>query len=214
MNKFAHILQVSEECYIKNIYGDFRLRVFRIETSPENIFSIATLYVLPLFDGCLTRINSACITSETFGDTQCDCKWQLEESFRMIAKAKNGIIIYLSHHEGRGVGLFHKVQTMNAMENDKSLCSATAFQKLHLTPDLRNYDCVMPILNWFGVNEIRMITNNPEKIKAQENLGVNVIDRIPLVSEDASLQEYLNKKKEKFGHIISNVPTPLISAME
>lgn len=198
---------MTEECIIHNSFDTFKLRVFRIEVKPDVIKSIVVIYMGLIKNGCLTRINSACITSETFGDTNCDCKWQLDETFRLISKARSGLIIYISHHEGRGVGLFHKVQSMHLMQLD-NLASEVAFKRLHLVPDARNYDFVMPILNWFGLQKITMITNNPDKIKSIQQLGICITERIPLVTTDPLLKAYLVSKQKRQGHIISFAESP------
>lgn len=201
------IIQISEECGIKNAYGNFRLRVFRIETSPDTFHSIAAIYKGTIEDGCLVRINSACLTSETFGDNQCDCKWQLDETFKIIENHSSGIIVYLSHHEGRGSGLFHKVRSMHLMQKN-GISSDAAFKCLNLIPDVRTYDCTGPILRWFGLKKISLITNNPEKIESQSRLGVSVIARVPLISSDPTLRSYLLSKRDGLGHLITGIDAP------
>lgn len=205
------IIQVTEASDIRNSFGVFQMRIFRVEVQADIIQPIAAIYQDPLRDGSICRINSACMTSESFGDQQCDCKWQLDETFRLIAEAGHGIIIYIPHHEGRGSGLFHKVRSMHLMQKE---CIQTdeAFIRLGLSTDARSYDFVKPILSWFGLREISLVTNNPDKIRAQQNIGIHVQSRVPLVTQDPALRNYLMAKRNGLGHMIEFGSEPSIKS--
>ncbi|MCO5056817.1 MAG: GTP cyclohydrolase II RibA [Rhizobiaceae bacterium] len=197
----VRIVEQTEECDILNIWGRFKLRVFRVEHRPEQFATVSAIYLGDLDDDAIVRINGACITSESFGDTHCDCKWQLDEAFRMITEAGNGLILY-TPDEGRGIGLFHKVRTMRLQQN-QGYTTAGAFRDLGFHQDERNYQIAKPILRWFGLKKIRLISNNPDKIELMAEAGLEVTEVIPVAAVHFShLLPYLRSKRDEFGHLI------------
>jgi len=200
MTILPNIVDVSVSCTLVTPHGAFEVRVFRIETEPDRIINVPVLTVSPS-DGAVVRVNSACLTSETFGDLSCDCKWQLDEAMKAISESKNGVLIYALHHEGRGLGLFHKVRSMNIMQGN-GVSSASAFEMLGFPNDMRNYLIAAPIIKWFGIKHINLITNNPLKVGALASSGIDILSRIPSVSNSPSLQLYLHTKAKELGHLI------------
>lgn len=143
----------------------------------------------------LFRINSACYTSDIFGCQRCDCHWQLATAMEMIYK-DGGLIIYHFHHEGRGFGYTSKLKSL------KSLSPTDVILKLHNELDHRRYYSTIKILEDLGIQKIRLITNNPDKQKILEGQNIEVTQRIPLVTQDKNLRDYLKIKKEKLGNLI------------
>lgn len=197
----VRIVEQTEECDILNIWGRFKLRVFRVEHRPEQFATVSAIYLGDLDDNAVVRVNGACITSESFGDTHCDCKWQLDEAFRMIAEAGNGLILY-TPDEGRGIGLFHKARTMQ-LQQKQGYTTAAAFRSLGFQQDERNYQIAKPILRWFGLKKIRLISNNPDKIELMAEAGLEVSEVIPVAAIHFNhLLPYLRSKRDEFGHLI------------
>ncbi len=195
------ILEHTEECTINNEWGDFRFRVFRVEHRPEQFAMVSAIYLGDLGENTIVRINGACITSESFGDTHCDCKWQLDDAFRMIAEAGTGLIIY-TPDEGRGLGLFHKARTMQ-LQQSHGATTASAFISLGFQSDERNYELSKPILQWFGLTKIRLISNNPQKISLVSDAGIEITETIPTTPiHNIRLHNYLRSKRDELGHLI------------
>jgi GTP cyclohydrolase II len=201
MKASAQIATVTPPCDIRNKWGEFKLRIFRIQSN-ERLEDIAALYLNLPSEECLLRINSACITSESFGDVSCDCKWQMDEAIAAVAALGSGLIIYAQNQEGRGIGLFDKVRTMHLMHTQK-LSTARAFTALGFETDLRSYEFVLPILNYFEIKRLRLMTNNPSKMDLFDQSSIELVSTVPMVYRgDLSLSEYLNSKKEELGHFI------------
>lgn len=148
----------------------------------------------------LVRIHSQCITGDIFGSCKCDCGTQLELSLSKIAD-EGGVLIYL-RQEGRGVGLVNKLKAYALQE--EGLDTVEANVKLGLPVDNRDYSIGYQILKYFGISSIRMLTNNPNKIKELEQYGINIIERIPLESiPTADNSKYLKTKQQKLGHLLT-----------
>ncbi len=147
----------------------------------------------------LIRIHSACLFSEIFKYKSCDCDNQLGKSLRLISQ-KKGIFFYLDQ-EGRGYGIYNK--TIELKLQEQGLNTVEASQKLHLPIDNRKYHVVAHILKRMNINRVKIITNNPQKIKDLENEGIKVVERIvfkPLINRHNL--KYLKVKKEQMGHLI------------
>jgi 3,4-dihydroxy 2-butanone 4-phosphate synthase/GTP cyclohydrolase II len=146
----------------------------------------------------LVRVHSRCLTGDVFGSLRCDCGWQLHKSMELIAKEKKGVILYMNQ-EGRGIGLLNKIHAYSFQ--DKGLDTVEANQALGLKPDLRDYGIGAQILVDLGLENIRLLTNNPRKIVGLDGYGLKVIERVSLQAEPNTLNlNYLKTKKEKLGH--------------
>lgn len=198
---FKKLLEVSNSCNMETKYGLFRMRVFKLENETGDVLCIPCIYLGNVRDECLVRFNSACFTSEVFGDQKCDCKWQLDKALEMIAAEGSGLVVYLPHHEGRGIGLFNKTETMRVMDR-QSMSTKAAFESLGFRQDYRTFDCTVPILRWFSINKFRSITNNPRKMDGFSDLGINVSGIVPIVSDLPIHREYLITKKNEMAHHI------------
>lgn len=150
----------------------------------------------------LVRIHSQCLTGDVFGSLRCDCRQQLEMALAMIAEQGAGVLIY-EQQEGRGIGLMAKLQAY-ALQ-DAGLDTVEANERLGFKADHREFALPAEILKSLGIQQVRLLSNNPDKVAALENAGVRVIERVPCeVSLTPHAEEYLRTKKEKLGHLFSS----------
>ena len=152
--------------------------------------------------GVLTRVHSECLTGDVFGSARCDCGEQLEESMRRIVAEGEGVVVYDRRHEGRGIGLVQKLKAYRLQ--DGGLDTVDANLSLGHPADARHYGTDAQILTDLKVNSVRLLTNNPDKIRQLERLGVDVVERIPVeVGASPHNAAYLNAKAEKMGHYLN-----------
>lgn len=151
----------------------------------------------------LVRIHSQCLTGDVFHSLRCDCHAQLEIALKTIAAEGRGLLIY-EHQEGRGIGLLNKLRAYELQ--DRGADTVEANERLGFDPDLRNYELPGAILQYFGLREIRLLSNNPEKVSAAEAAGVKVVERVPCLADVLDTREaYLRTKKEKMGHLLEGL---------
>ena len=150
----------------------------------------------------LVRIHSQCLTGDVFGSLRCDCRQQLEMALAMIAEQGAGVLIY-EQQEGRGIGLMAKLQAYELQ--DSGLDTVEANERLGFKADHREFALPAEILKTLGVREVRLLSNNPDKVAALENGGIKVTERVPCeVSPSAYSEDYLKTKKEKLGHLFTS----------
>lgn len=148
----------------------------------------------------LVRIHSECLTGDVFHSLRCDCRAQLELALYAIGQEGRGILIY-EHQEGRGIGLMNKLRAYELQDHGADTIEANV--RLGFEADLRHYDLPGAILLHFGVREVRLMSNNPDKIAALERAGIQVVERVPcIVPPSATTEDYLRTKKEKMGHLL------------
>jgi len=190
----------SAECTLPNKQGNFTAIAY--ETSVEAGPYIAlTMGDLSNGEPCLVRIHSGCFTGDVLGSLRCDCGDQLEKSMEMIAKEGRGIVIYIHHHEGRGIGLVNKMKAYHLQEHGTDTVDANLM--LGFPADMRDYSLGAQVLKDLGISKIRLITNNPAKYAGLSGYDLEITERIPLVIEPTKEnRKYLNTKREKMGHII------------
>jgi GTP cyclohydrolase II len=146
------------------------------------------------------RIHSQCLTGDVFHSLRCDCRAQLELALESIARQGRGLLIY-EHQEGRGIGLLNKLRAYELQ--DLGADTVQANEQLGFEADLRGYQLPAAILRFFGLREVRLMSNNPEKIQALERAGVRVAERVPcLVAPTESTEDYLRTKRDKLGHLL------------
>jgi GTP cyclohydrolase II len=182
-------------------WGKFRIYGFRLEPvangKPEEAVALVMgdVHASPP----LVRIHSQCLTGDVFGSLRCDCRQQLEMALTMIAGEGAGILLY-EQQEGRGIGLMPKLQAYELQ--DSGLDTVEANEKLGFKADHREFALPAEMLKALGVQRVRLMSNNPEKVAALQRAGIEVVERVPCeVAPSAHTAHYLRTKKEKMGHL-------------
>lgn len=182
--------------------GDFSAIVYTNDVDSHEHMALVKGEISPE-EPVLVRVHSECLTGDVLGSERCDCGDQLRGAMKMIGKEGKGVFLYM-HQEGRGIGLANKIKAY-ALQ-DQGLDTVEANEKLGFKADLRDYGIGAQILLDLGVRKMRLITNNPKKIVGLEGYGLEVTGRVPIESVPHSRNvEYLRVKKEKLGHLISNL---------
>lgn len=208
----ARILEVTNDIPVRNRIGVFTLRAYQIAEGPRVDTHLAIFK--PGFCGPVpVRVNSACLTGEVFGDRRCDCAWQMWEALRRFEERGSGVMTYHPSHEGRGIGLFQKIRSYELMD-EHGMTTREAFQALGEEVDTRTYTAASAILRHLGVRQAHLLSNNPLKIKALQDAGIEVVDseRV-LIDFDEGLTPYLRSKAADFGHLI-DLPTFMLGVPE
>lgn len=180
-------------------WGDFRIAAYRSLTTDEEFVA--------LFKGemerdvpTLVRIHSQCLTGDVFGSTKCDCGRQLHQTMQMINQEGRGAIVY-QQQEGRGIGIVNKIRAYALQDQGADTVEANV--RLGLEVDLREYKQCAEILYDLGLCKVKVISNNPLKLRALEESGLKIVERVSIevdATEDAA--HYLRTKKEKLGHLL------------
>ncbi len=187
------------ETHLPTEYGTFRVIAYQSETSSEPDLAMV-LGDLSGPEPVLARVHSECLTGDVFGSRRCDCGQQLDGALQRIGEAGRGVLLYM-RQEGRGIGLLNKLRAYHLQ--DQGLDTVEANQKLGFQADQRDYTGAAFILRNLGVESIRLLTNNPRKVDALTNCGVNVVERVPLVVDPVETnRRYLETKRVKLGHMI------------
>ncbi len=200
--KQTKLIKKIETANLPTEYGAFKLIVY--ESTVDKLHHLAL--VLGEVKGSvpvLVRVHSQCLTGDVFGSQRCDCGKQLFKAMEMIQKEKKGVLLYM-RQEGRGIGLANKIRAYALQE--QGLDTVEANHALGFSADLRDYGIGAQILVDLGLENIRILTNNPKKIVGLEGYGLKVGECLPLEIEPNSLNiDYLRTKKKKLGHILKQV---------
>lgn len=186
------------EARLPTDYGEFRIIGYRSLNSSEEFV------VLARGDWredrpTLVRIHSQCLTGDVFGSIKCDCGQQLRAAMKLIEREGRGAIVY-QQQEGRGIGIINKIRAY-ALQ-DEGADTIEANERLGLPVDLRCYEQCAEILRDLGLRRVRLISNNPEKIHTLEGMGLDVAERVALVTRPTdAARSYLRTKKERMGHL-------------
>jgi len=149
----------------------------------------------------LVRVHSQCLTGDVFTSERCDCRAQLEFSLKQIAKEPSGVLLYLPQ-EGRGIGLINKLRAYELQ--DAGLDTVQANRKLGFAADSRDYEFAAEALKALGVRELRLLSNNPDKVEQLESAGLRVVERVPCRPRTSRHSKfYLRTKKDKMGHLLA-----------
>jgi GTP cyclohydrolase II/3,4-dihydroxy 2-butanone 4-phosphate synthase/GTP cyclohydrolase II len=147
----------------------------------------------------IVRVHSGCVTGDIFHSLRCDCYQQLQKALERITSSHHGVIIYLPHHEGRGIGLVNKIKAYAAQ--DRGLDTVDANISIGAPVDARDYELAAKILKHMGCHEVRLLTNNPLKVEALEGYGITVLEQVPhVVSASRYNARYLATKRERIAH--------------
>ena len=196
----TELIDVPADARLPTEHGDFRIRVFHEDTTGLDHVDL-TLGDMIGPDPVLVRVHSECLTGDALGSLRCNCGPQLETALQRIHEVGWGCLVYL-RQEGRGIGLHAKIQAYNLQDQGADTLDANLL--LGHPADARDYRIAEKILVAVGVESVCLLTNNPDKVIQLQHLGVDVVERMPLVagvSEDN--REYLSTKVERMGHSIS-----------
>lgn len=185
-------ITISNPASLPTRHGAFQVQAFK-EGEREHL----AIYTDPIPNNPLLRIHSECLTGDALGSLKCDCGEQLQASLKMIAN-EGGMVIY-HRQEGRNIGLLNKINAY-ALQ-DQGFDTVTANHQLGFKADERTYDIIKFILDHFNINKVKLLTNNPDKVKSLTD--IDVTQRVSLIIESNPHNEkYLSVKKEQMGHLL------------
>ncbi len=181
-------------------YGDFTAHVF--ESILDGVEHIAFVRGdICNEENVLVRVHSECLTGDVFGSLRCDCGVQLDFALEKVAETGSGVVVYLRGHEGRGIGLGHKIDAYKLQDQGRDTVEANV--ELGFSADSREYGIGSQILVDLGVTTMRLMTNNPAKYGGLDGFGLEIVERVPVsVTPNSENISYLRTKKDKLGHLL------------
>ena len=191
--------EVPSEARLPTKYGEFNIRVFH---EPDTGLDHVALTMGDMLgpDPILMRVHSECLTGDAFGSLRCDCGPQLDAALKAIANKGWGVVVYL-RQEGRRIGLHAKIQAYHLQDQGADTLDANLM--LGLPADARNYRIASTMLKSLGVEDVSLLSNNPDKVKQLQEYGINVVERVSLiVGVVDENRDYLQTKAERMGHKI------------
>ncbi len=184
-------IQISEVANLPSRFGNFIVKAFK-EGEKEHL----VIYTKDITEVPVVRVHSECLTGDALGSLKCDCRDQLEFALE-LASQTNGMVIYL-RQEGRNIGLLNKINAYSLQ--DKGANTVEANHQLGFAADERTYEIVTYILHHFGINKIKLLTNNPDKINSISD--IEIVERVPIIMEvNKYNEEYIQTKKDEMGHL-------------
>ena len=202
------VTRVSE-ARIPTKYGDFTAYVYSSHLDDVEHIAFVCGEVSGA-DNVLVRVHSECLTGDVFGSMRCDCGMQLDLAIERIAQEGRGVLVYLRGHEGRGIGLGHKMRAYNLQDQGRDTVQAN--EELGFAADSREYGIGSQILVDLGITTMRLMTNNPAKYGGLEGYGLEIVDRVPLRATPTHENiAYLRTKRERMGHLmdgLDDAPAP------
>ena len=203
---FASITKVADADFPTR-WGHFRILGFEGVVTPGDPTRTAVESAVALTYGDLkaapplVRIHSQCLTGDVFHSLRCDCHDQLHLALGMIAAEGAGILLY-EQQEGRGIGLMAKLRAYELQ--DQGLDTIEANEQLGYEADYRHFELPAEILKHLGITQVRLMTNNPEKVSSMESAGIEVVERVSAaIPTEPTFERYLETKREKMGHLVS-----------
>jgi len=192
-------VQYVDSCQLPTRLGEFAMHGFT-ETQGDKEHILLTHGNITPDAPLLIRLHSECLTGDSLFSMRCDCGYQLEAAMKEIIKVGQGAILYL-RQEGRGIGLINKIRAYHLQDNGADTVEAN--EQLGFAADLRKFDMCKPMLEHFGITQVCLMTNNPRKVEALKEVGINVVEQVSLqVGRNEHNDEYLNTKAEKMGHML------------
>ncbi|MFB9325283.1 bifunctional 3,4-dihydroxy-2-butanone-4-phosphate synthase/GTP cyclohydrolase II [Paenibacillus aurantiacus] len=198
-NAKEKLVHRAVEVNLPTDFGTFRTVAYTNDVDSKEHVALVKGDITPE-QPTLVRVHSECLTGDSFHSHRCDCGPQLAAALRQIEEAGSGVLLYM-RQEGRGIGLINKLKAYALQEQGFDTVDANI--KLGFAPDLRDYGIGAQILKDLGVRQMRLLTNNPRKIRGLEGYGLEVVERVPIQTElKADNTDYLHAKKEKLGHYL------------
>ncbi|HEX5901568.1 MAG TPA: bifunctional 3,4-dihydroxy-2-butanone-4-phosphate synthase/GTP cyclohydrolase II [Actinomycetota bacterium] len=198
-----HLVQRTAEARIPTEDGEFT--AYTYESLIDGMVHVA-LVLGEVGDGerILVRVHSECLTGDVFGSMRCDCGDQLHGAIGQVGKEGRGVVLYIRGHEGRAIGLTHKLRAYRLQEEGRDTVEANV--ELGFEADPRNYGIGAQILADLGVRSMRLLTNNPAKRAGLEGYGLSIVERVPLETRPTAMNiGYLRTKAEKLGHLFEHL---------
>ncbi|MCI8284660.1 MAG: GTP cyclohydrolase II [Firmicutes bacterium] len=194
-----HIMERVITANLPTKYGDFLIHGFENRLNGEHHVAL-TLGDVSNGEPVLVRVHSECLTGDVFGSAKCDCGDQFDAAMKVIAEEGRGIMIYL-RQEGRGIGLINKLRAYSLQ--DQGMDTVEANVALGFPADMRDYTVGAEMLTSLGAKQLRLLTNNPDKVYSLEKFGLEIIERVPIETRHKSASDaYMKTKKAKMGHIL------------
>jgi 3,4-dihydroxy 2-butanone 4-phosphate synthase / GTP cyclohydrolase II len=192
-------IRKEAEANLPTEFGPFRIVGFRSTTSDEEFVALVKGEIKPE-DPILVRIHSQCLTGDVFHSLKCDCGPQLERAMEMVQEEGSGIIVY-QQQEGRGIGIVNKIRAYALQDQGADTIEANL--QLGFGIDEREYGQCAEVIKLLGARRLRLMSNNPDKLRALRDAGLDVVERVPLeVKAKEPAFKYLLTKKEKMGHLL------------
>ena len=185
-------ITISQVANLPSKFGDFKVKAFKEGQKEHLVIYKEVIDAVPI-----VRVHSECLTGDALGSLKCDCGEQLEFALK-LAQQSNGMVIYL-RQEGRNIGLLNKINAY-ALQ-DKGANTVEANHQLGFRADERTYEIVTTILHHFGIRKIKLLTNNPDKVKSISD--IEIVQRVPIIIDSNKYNEdYLNVKRDEMGHLL------------
>ena len=197
----SYQLDYSASSKVPTPWAEFSIHIF-VDPATSKEHLMLTLGEVSDGQPVLARVHSECLTGDALFSQRCDCGAQLETALQTIAAEGRGALLYL-RQEGRGIGLVNKIRAYQLQDAGADTVEANEY--LGFPTDMRRYDLCKPMLAKFGIASLRLMTNNPRKVKAMERIGVQVAERLPIqVNRNPYNENYLNTKAAKLGHLLKD----------
>lgn len=193
-------VSLRAEAQVPTSHGSFRFLAYKDRLSGTDHIAVVSGDLTE--EAPLVRVHSECLTGEAFGSLKCECGPQLDAALDIIEQ-DGGVVIYMRGHEGRGIGLINKLRAYSLQE--RGLDTVDANLALGLPADARDYGAAGGILDDLGIDKVRLLTNNTDKVTQLRELGIDVVEQVPLlVGVGANNHQYLVTKRDRMGHIIDD----------
>jgi len=204
--RHEHLVRRVAEVVIPTPFGPFNAIAYESDFDSNQHLALVRGDVAGRPD-VLVRMHSECLTGDVFGSLRCDCGTQLHDAMRQIAEAGQGVVVYIRGHEGRGIGIVHKLQAYKLQ--DTGFDTVEANIELGLPADARDYGTGAQILVDLGLSTLRLLTNNPAKRAGLEGYGLHIVERVPLETTPTNENlRYLQTKRDRMGHELGLLDTP------
>lgn len=195
-----NLVEKTSETVLPTEFGEFKAVAFQDKLHGDEYIALLKGDVSGK-ENVLVRVHSGCVTGDVFHSEKCDCHAQLHAAMELIQKDKEGVLLYIPCHEGRGIGLFNKIKAYELQE--KGMDTVEANEALGLKADLRDYGIGAQILRKLGLSSIRLLSNNPKKIVGLQAYGLKITKNVSLKGvTNKHNEEYLKTKKSKLGHLL------------